>query len=76
MSFTTFGTWGRGMKVTRYSTVILLTYLRSVLHVIFNKQYSDYICFLQFLAENYKSYLIYVKYTCAPYLLLVRMKIN
>ena len=43
MSYTTFGTWGRGMKVTRYQNVILLTYLRSVL--IFIKQYSDSMSF-------------------------------
>ena len=39
MSYTTIGTWGRGMKVTRYQKAILLTYLLSVLIPI--KQYSD-----------------------------------
>ena len=43
------------MKVTR--NFILLTYLRSVF--IFIKQYSDFMCFLLFVAENYESYLIY-----------------
>ena len=43
MPYTTFGTWGGGMKVTRYENVILLTNLRSVL--IFIEQYSDSMCF-------------------------------
>ena len=57
MSYTTFGTLGRGVKVTLF--LLLLTDLRSVL--IFIKQYSDSMCILPFSAENYESYLIYVK---------------
>ena len=58
MSFTIFGTGGRGMgvKVARNIFFLLLTYLRSVL--IFIKQYSDSMCFLPFLAENYELYLL------------------
>ena len=41
MSYTTFGTWGRGMKVTR--NYCFLTYLGLVLIII--KQYSDSMCF-------------------------------
>ena len=59
MSYMTFGTWGRGMKVTQNYFFQVLTYLCSVL--IFIKQYSDSMCFSSILAENYESYLIYVK---------------
>ena len=49
------------MKMTRYQNVIVytLTYLRSVL--ISNNNTVIPCVFLPFLAENYESYLIYVK---------------
>ena len=52
------GKEGEGEKIF-FKNVILLTYVRSVL--LFIKQYSDSMCFSPFLAENYESYLIYVK---------------
>ena len=54
MSYTTFGTWGKGDKGETILKYFLLTFLRSVL--IFIKQCSDPMCFPSILAEKCKLY--------------------
>ena len=59
MSYTTFGTVGRGDEGDKILKCYTCDFLRSVL--IFIKQYSDSMCCSSIVAENYELYLIYVK---------------
>ena len=76
MSYTTFGTWGmgdEGDKISKCYTFDLFTLI--ILKYSLNNTVIPCGFFFSFLAENYESYLIYVKkkYTPLPPLILIKI---
>ena len=59
MSYTTFGTWGKGVEAD--TKIFCLIFYLFTLSINNHKPYSNSMCFSSILAENYESYLIYVK---------------
>ena len=59
-SYTTFGTWGRGDEGNKKYIYIFLLLIYAQYQDSLNNTVIPYV-FLPFLAENYESYLIYVK---------------